>query len=521
MKKGKLKSTVQFRNPELFNSNIKSVNLDRLLSNLFLRIACNGMEVNLGTKSAISIDILYNWIEKMAVAGTVKFNDMSDAEAKDAIQDWLRSNLLDFVFRGNTVKENVASIRPLHLMSYKVQNRKYNTDYNASCQVFSMLSQNREVMQALARYLDRGWDKSTKSIVDSADLDVDTVGILMLTRNVTERLKPNTEISNIRPVLTAQTALFCDDIRRLLVYADKLPRNVFIDYLRILIGFHLALYLMKLAYLLPKMRAEGKIDINDDWTMVIDMSDSLDSKMSYLAVKDAERLINGLPRYFHVTFEINAIRDKLAREGKPNDLANVLAALKDLNSSDSWFNWSLNSLKDEMAEDDDDRKAIDEKLQYFPSDDYFDKYIHLVEMATGGSNYQYKYHRDFIDRVSMKNTDSKLMADGRSRKHPRRGAMGSKLLETLVQLLVLEPKADGNYTTRSFSIDELANLIRDRYGLIINGADEYRFADAGVDTHAAFLENMEAFKDKLRQIGFYTDLSDACLLQKIRPRYNI
>ena len=114
------------------------------------------------------------------------------------------------------------------------------------------------------------------------------------------------------------------------------------------------------------------------------------------------------------------------------------------------------------------------------------------------------------------------MADGRrSRKHPRRGAMGSKLLETLVQILVLERDDEGKYHSRSFSIDELAQIIRDRYGLIINGANEHRFSNADVETLAAFQDNMAAFKNKLRQIGFYTDLSDACLLQKIRPRYNI
>ena len=55
--------------------------------------------------------------------------------------------------------------------------------------------------------------------------------------------------------------------------------------------------------------------------------------------------------------------------------------------------------------------------------------------------------------------------------------------------------------------------------LIINGVNEARFEGADVETHAAFKENMEALKNKLRQIGFYTDMSDACLLQKIRPRY--
>ena len=122
----------------------------------------------------------------------------------------------------------------------------------------------------------------------------------------------------------------------------------------------------------------------------------------------------------------------------------------------------------------------------------------------------------------MKNSESQVLADGRrSRKHPRRGSLGSKLLETLVQLLVLRQNEHGIYETRALSIDELAQLIRDRYGLIINGSNEPRFAGADVETHAAFKDNMEAFKNKLRQIGFYTDLSDAYLLQKIRPRYKI
>ena len=36
-----------------------------------------------------------------------------------------------------------------------------------------------------------------------------------------------------------------------------------------------------------------------------------------------------------------------------------------------------------------------------------------------------------------------------------------------------------------------------------------------------YLENVEAFKLKLRQIGFYNDLSDAYILQKVRPRYQM
>ena len=161
-------------------------------------------------------------------------------------------------------------------------------------------------------------------------------------------------------------------------------------------------------------------------------------------------------------------------------------------------------------------------LQFFDEDDYFAKYIHLLEKTNGGSSYQYPFYLRLIDSLSMKNSESQLLADGRrSRKHPRRGSLGSKLLETLVQLLVLEPDGNGGYKSKALSIDELAQRIRERYGLVVNGSNEPRFAGANVETHAAFKDNMDAFKNKLRQIGFYTDLSDAYLLQKIRPRYKI
>ena len=133
-------------------------------------------------------------------------------------------------------------------------------------------------------------------------------------------------------------------------------------------------------------------------------------------------------------------------------------------------------------------------------------------------NYQYRYSHDFIDKVSMKNQENAFMADGRSRKHPRRAVIGSGLLEVLVQLLVLEPEND-TYQSKPLSIEELIGKIRTRYGIIIDGTNEERFKNTDVQTHLAFKENKEAFKNKLRQIGFYNDLSDAYILQKIRPRY--
>ena len=513
------KKGVVFRNPNLYAGEAKTVNLDHLLSNLYMLIANNGAPVSFAVvKGGHTIESLKEkYMKVLEEHGLI--SGVSDNI--EGVEDWLRSNLVNMVNRGNVIKENVSALKPLHLMSYKIQNKKHNRDYNTSDQVFLMLKTCPEVLEALKEYLNTGWDNSTKRIVFSDDLDVDTIGILMLTKDIIERRKPNTEIVNTKPLLTKQTELFNEDLRRLLLYKDVLPRTVFIDYLRTLMAFHLTLYLFKLIYLLPRMKEAGSMDVVDDWSLLVDVSSDLDSPIAPLACRDMERIINSLNEYFHVTFEVNVIQKYLRDKGADASIANVLATLKDgVDRSSDYFLSGISTIKTEAGVD--YEQQINEMLQFFDQDDYFAKYIQLLENTNGGSSYQYPFHLRLIDSLSMKNSDSQLLADGRrSRKHPRRASLGSKLLETLVQLLVLEPTGNGTYESRPLSIDELAQLIRDRYGLIINGSNEPRFAGADVETHAAFKDNMEAFKNKLRQIGFYTDLSDAYLLQKIRPRYKI
>ena len=174
-----------------------------------------------------------------------------------------------------------------------------------------MLNSEPSVMAGLASYLSKGWDKHSGSIISSENLDVDTTGILYLTaaKEMKEKNSTRKEIEETpKPFLKKQASLFCDDIRKLLLYKDVLPRTVFIDYLRILCGFHLSLYIMKLIYFLPKMVAAGKHDIEDDWSMVVDVTDDLDSPVSTYACQDMEKTMNGLGRYIRSTYMIDYIQ---------------------------------------------------------------------------------------------------------------------------------------------------------------------------------------------------------------------
>lgn len=166
--------------------------------------------------------------------------------------------------------------------------------------------------------------------------------------------------------------------------------------------------------------------------------------------------------------------------------------------------------------DEGDEELIRTFRDYEPS--FFNQWIELLMQQKG--SLQYNRHIELFDKLSFKNNERGFLTAGRSRKHPRRFVLGTKLLETLTQISLIDDSGDRT-TTRALSIDDLIGILRNRYGLIIDGLNENRFENADINTIQAFKENKESFKNKLRQIGFYNDLSDAFILQKIRPRYEV
>ena len=509
-----------FRDPYIFASDVKAITIDNVLVNLFMLMRNNGARIKLMLKSGKFHDIRSLKEYFMILEKEHCVSGYSDNQ--EAIESWLRSSLVNMVYRGKA-KENVASMRPLHLESYRIRNIKHTKDYNSADQLFIMLSQRPEVMKALKDYLSIGWDNSSRKLVDNSTLDVDTAGILHLIKLIDIDTKASSSQIVIKPLLEKQSNLFCDDIMRLLAYQHSIPRSVFIDYLRILVGFHLSLYFQKLIYLLPKMVKEGTVDVVDDWSQVVDLTDKLESGVTPIACADMDKTFNGLIDYIKASYSIKVMRRIVTPHAS---VATALSMIKnpaleinaDINANlRNIFNKYYANVKtaEEQQEAEQNVKELQEYLQF--EETPLDKYVQCLMKV--GAAYQLRYSRDFIDKASMKNEASAFIIDGRSRKHRRRGAIGSKLLEVLVQLLVIDQTPSGGLESRPLSIRQLAKEIRDRYGLIIDGTDELRFKDADIKTHLAFKENMNALKNKLRQICFYTDLSDASSLQKIRPRY--
>jgi hypothetical protein len=150
----------------------------------------------------------------------------------------------------------------------------------------------------------------------------------------------------------------------------------------------------------------------------------------------------------------------------------------------------------------------------------FDTYIEILVTLRGG------FHRQYIiqafDAMTQKNRQGALMAQARMRNAPRRFVLESRLLEVLLQVAVLRPGGDKGYFTGEMRIDDLLGFLRERYGLYIDQLPPSDgFANPTIDERKALRSNVQAFTARLREIGFYRDLSDAYVTQTVVPRYNI
>jgi len=509
-----------FRNELIFAADAKAVNVENILLNLFMLLNTNGVRPKQlalsGNKKDVDIDSVRKIFSVLEDRGEVS----GFKENQEAVEYWLRCNLLNMVNRGKIDKEKISSLRPIHLESYKLRNAANARDYNTADQVYNMLNYSPSVRDELKKFLSEGWDKSTNKINLYDNIDVDSLGILMLIKDIKSPIRDFVQsasgVQNITPILEKQSSLFCDDVRRLLLYKRNIPRNILLDYLKTLVAFHLSLYIQKLIELLPKMVAAGTKEIEDTWNIVLDVTDNYESQVAQLASSDADRMNNGLYEYIKCTFQINSALRMLKLE--KNNSANLEYALSALKTKRSELEIYYQVQWDTLSAtwDEDDKEIVSEFSDY--EDSSFNRYIELLMRLRG--NYQYRFHVQMIDNLSNKNNERGFMAQGRSKRHPRRFVLGTRLLETLTQINLLDTDR-GYLSSKSVSIEELMAILRERYGLIINGLDEERFAEADLNTIEAFKENVSAFKNKLRQIGFYNDLSDAFILQKIRPRYEI
>lgn len=541
----------EFRLPKISYLDFKHLEMDRVLTAFFARLAHNGFPSRLRRRVELSVE---SFVEEF-LEHPEWFTGFKDH--RDVLERWVETHLLDVVNRGKA-NQAVAAPRPLHGFTYRFRNPKHSRDYGGAQHLYEMLygarnSAGQKAIEHLNHFFFQGHDKVTGKADPGAVLDVETQALLRLLDQVEDAPDTKSGRDIFPPLCVGAADLLAEDIQRLLFYQRFIPRSVMVDYLKILIAFHLGLYHLRLLKLLPAlvrrkgsdptcaagacpMNAKSLDNPHGDCPyrvgIVVDVADQPGTPMAALAERSADvhyRRIPTFVRAYFATKKLDEFATDLVRRGKlpkpasgdfsVGDVLQLLdAPLKA--EREKFFGQRISSLLEETsgtkdAELDPELKAVTEMGL-----SEFDAYIEMIVALRG------RYHRQYIveclDSLLLKNRSGAALAQGRTKNAPRRFVLDSRLLEVLLQIAVLKPGGAQGFHTGELRVDELLVFLRERYGIYIDQLPRGDgFSATSIEDRRALRENVRAFTGRLREMGFYRDLSDAYVTQTITPRYRI
>ena len=511
------------------------VDIDRVFTNLLPLLKYEGVPITRGRRKFVTIG---------GLAATVCRDDtlhfQGFAERAQVVHHWLESDFLSLVHRGKTDKQQVAAPLPMHLNTYKLRNAKHCRDYGVADQIFSLLYYGApDVMRELRDFLFRGADYYADQYDGQSDLDIETLLMMRILDQKDrdypdDRKKPNVPL----PLCIGQAHILGDDIARLLAYQHEMPRLVLINYIKNVMALHMGIYVLRLTQLVPDLVARGTFasacrdcpvqagdpGLFDVCTfpvhLLTDIGEDYRSHMAELARRQFNAHLEQLNTYVRAHLVLKKLQEfanDLLQRGRidpPQSLEQILA-LRDYDDPmdiKTFFEIRIRSLMASDSGDPDERLVA---IRWLGLSE-LDTYVEMVYLLR--QRFHQKYYTDLLDSIFQKNREARLMRQGYGRANKRRYNLGSGLLETLVHIAVLESAPNGDFRTRSIRVDDFIKWLRRRYGIYISRLPAAR--EPSIADLEALRLNVQSFKDRLREIGFYTDLSDAYISQVIRPRYH-
>ncbi|RKH73126.1 hypothetical protein D7X96_03495 [Corallococcus interemptor] len=528
----------EFRNPKVFYPDPKAIDLDRVLTILFLLLRCEGERVGTRGRPRAEFEKVAAHLESLAKMEGV--SGLDSPEHRRIAQRWLETDIFDLVNRGRPT-EAIASLRPLHIEAHKIRVAKHCRDYNHADALYAMLEYGeRQALLDLRRYLERGRDPSTRKYDGTTPLDLETLTVLKLVEDLPDTHRTGEKEIKHPPICRGQARVLCDDVQRLLAYQDVVPRPVMIDYLKTLFGLHLGLFTMRVGRQLsgwirdrkahPTCRECPVSGAHEDpfascpyrFTMTVDMGGDYRTRMAQMAQEDAAAEYDRLVDLVRALFTFNQLLRYAKSERLKDDPLEVPSLLSD--PPDGFEADFKATLKRLLADNGDDEELTPEVRAILDAGlPAFDTFIEVVTHVR--QKHHLVYLVQMMDKLFQKNGVFGVLAQGRSASNPRRWHLGGRMLEVMVQLAVLRGEdAEGGkrFRTEPVLIDDFLVWMERRYGFVIApGTTPTARRPVTLDEHRAFRDNVRALKDRLREIGFYDDLSDAYNAQTVRPRYTL
>ena len=526
-----------FRWATLMPLDANNILLEQAFARFLVLVRTKGRPITSTTK-----DTLYpeNLVEIVKNDSTHFHGFSGDPQRERLIEHWLASDFAICIRagEGRGGKERVASLKPIHMSTIKLLDpRVRSQDRDLSLFLYNVFRETDLIIgenSLLLPYLQKG----THAFGDTdlklheptaASLDVETLFLLRLLEHFKADLPDNRKKVPVHTFLCpAQQQLLINDTARLLVYKDVIPRRELIQYLISLFSFHSALYSLRTFSLVLKLvdtkkyrcskckgikpdtlHLVGECDHHPD--IFVDLTNGQNKTCDDLAKQKVAKHYGLMFRYFRAHYLLKKL-DEFARTfpGYNGSIEELIPFMnhKDLNG---FFRTKLAEVTEVEADSDPDPeiKAIqDLKL------DPLDAYVEVLYQKTFKS--RSRNHKALMGSLCGLNRDDGFLHGGRGKR--RKYVLGNQLLEILVQLAVVGVNRDGKFITQPITVANFVKWLRDRYGILIDSTGE---PNDSPDVARALELNYSALKDRLRQLGFFTDLSDASISQVIKPRFPI
>ncbi|WP_066286598.1 methylation-associated defense system protein MAD7 [Arthrobacter sp. B6] len=526
-----------FRCDAISRIDYKTLTMDRVLTAFLARLWHGGVSSRVRRATDLDVDA---YLELLVDDKFGRFNGFADNE--DVSRRWVETHLLDMVNRGRTT-EAVAGPRPLHGFAYRLRNSARSRPYGADEQLYELLSVNDLALNGLREFFFSDIDPVTGEAAPGPDIDVESQALLSMVEAVQGKAqdRPDSSARREQKQLCRQSGeLLGEDVLRLLLHRAFMPRTVLVEHLKILFSFHLALYHLRMLKLVPAAIRNGAVDhactsghkrgeqCRFQPHLFVDVAGSEPGLPAEYAAKSASTWYGRLPQFVRGTFAVLKLADfakdlhrqgKFASPGREDLPASEAIALLDTKyeaDREVFFDMRVRRILD------DEEEPLAPELQTIMDLDLsrLDTYLELIMHYRGA--FQRKYLVECLDSMFLKGRPGELLTQPRGKSGARRFVLDSRLLEVLLQVCLVQPDESGRMRTRPMRVDEILETLRTRYGLYIHTLPtEDGFHGPDLPDQAALRANTAAFVDRLREIGYYRDLSDAYLTQTVTPRFII
>jgi hypothetical protein len=470
-----------------------------------------------------------------------RFEGIDDAVRERLMKNWISGDYATTVIegRGRKGKTRISNLKPLHLSTIKLLDpRVRSQDRDVSVFLYNVfkgtaVASDKDFLMA---YLLEGAKRFGEYdlIVDEENfdnLDIETQFLLRLLESF-KIDKPSTKSSLVQDyqfICEAQKNQILSDTLKLLVYKDSVPRRELFNYLTVVLNFHTALFATKTYNQINSLVNQQKLKCGHCKTIrtekefdklglcdfqpkiFVDLTLAQDATCDRLSKISLEQNYNEMYRYFKAQYKLVKLSEFAKTQGMTNPTLEQLIELIKNTQIDGFFNYKLSDIvNDEDLRDDEDIQDI-LKLDISP----LDKYVEILCNDKANWKLRIRNHKSLMATLCNMNKEDGFLQGGRGKK--RKYVLGNLLLEVLVQLAVVGADKYG-FKTQPITIISFVDWLKNRYGIYIN---EWPEGTDSPEIAKALNSNYEALKSRLRQLGFYTDLSDASNSQVIKPRFKI